>query len=85
MKQIKAIIRNFVGFPELGGITEISQTFLKGNETFQLFLGVFSKISTYRCENVFWEVQNSSILEIYVSTPLRFWLEISVEKSWLTL
>ena len=44
MKQINAIIRNFVGFPELGGIAEISQNFLRGTETFQLLIGGFFEI-----------------------------------------
>ena len=75
----------FVGFPELGGIAEISQKVLKGNETFQLFFGVFSKLSTYRWENVFGKSQIGSILEDCESYPLRFWFKISVEKNWLTL
>ena len=44
MKQINAIVRNFVGFPELGGIAELSQTFLRGTETFQLLIGGFFEI-----------------------------------------
>ena len=44
MKQSNAIIRNFVGFSELGGITEISQKFLRGTETFQLLIGGFFEI-----------------------------------------
>ena len=34
----------FVGFLDLGGITEILQIFLEGNETFQLLVGGFFEI-----------------------------------------
>ena len=34
----------FVGFLDLGGITEILQMFLEGNETFQLLVGGFFEI-----------------------------------------
>ena len=85
MKQNNAHFGLFVGFPKFGGITEICRMFLKGNETFQLFFEGVVELLIYRWENAFLKIQNMSNLDKNVSYPLRFWLEISVEKSLETL
>ena len=52
--EIPSIKRNnaftclFVAFPKLGGISKISKSFLKGNESFQLLRGGSSKWLRYR-------------------------------------
>ena len=53
IKWNNAIMCLFVAFPKLGGISEISKSFLKGNEGIQLLRGGSSKLLIYRWENVF--------------------------------
>ena len=72
MKQNNANFGLFVGFPKFGGIIEICQIFLKGNETIQLFFEGAVELLIYRWENVFLKIQNMSNLDKNVSYPWRF-------------
>ena len=71
----------FLKFPQLRGILEISQIFLSGNDTFQLFSGGAVKSLIYRGDNAFYNTQNLWFVQKCASFPLRVWIEISVEKN----